>query len=543
MSSLGSGHDPVIDRPPPVALAVALADVPPRCETAFSEAQTLVRSNSNRSRSSIAKPPIISEPPGASSSSGAEQPALRSIFPTYNPNLPLDRQEYFPTQASPTHIPRSAISRPLYSPEPRTPGLALRSPMLSTATQMSAGSTARWPPRTAEPPVIPPTSTTEELTGLWKVANGWKASASEGRVYCLKMTSERDAPVYALSSSADQPFYDLRLDPTSTSAYVTLSRHDPHKPFKGASATGSSASVGNGSKTEGKHWQEVLTTTLEEEARRHPPHDGLVALLYPSAAARMALERPDSAATVMLAENECARLVWDADSGNHFLAHPALAMPFCVTVERNAVWSRTEYTLEHIESPRHLARLTRDGTGNGWLEIDTAIAAKIDSVYLADVAVTALMLVAHKDDRFARAEVFEPPPMPGSPAAGSIASGHAGSGRGSRLGLPGWRDSGSGREERAAGKKMTKKQKKKKTTGGGGGKRRMEEFEMDIESQDSEMGKLDRKEKEEKLPGVVRALIKLLTAVFKCAIWVVSIGFRALAAIVGGLAKCVTSKA
>ncbi len=85
-------------------------------------------------------------------------------------------------------------------------------------------------------------------------------------------------------------------------------------------------------------------------------------------------------------------------------------MPFCVTIERNPTWSRTEYTLEHLESPQHLARLTRDGTGEGWLEIDTAIAAKIQSLYMVDVAVAALMLVAHSDGAFAAVEVFEPPP-------------------------------------------------------------------------------------------------------------------------------------
>lgn len=400
---------------------------------------------------------------------------------------------------------------------------------MSAATPMSAGTTGKWPPRAAEPPVTPPTSTTEELKGLWKVANGWKASPSEGRVYCLKVSAEKDAPIYTLSS-ATQPFYDLRLDPTSTSAYVSLSRHDPHKPFKGPAPTSSSASVSNGGKGDNKHWQEVLTTTLEEESRRLPPNDGLVALLYPTAAAKMALERPDNPATVMLAENECGRLVWDVDSGNYFLVHPALAMPFCITVERNAAWSRTEYTLEHIESPQHLARLTRDGTGNGWLELDSSIAAKIDSVYLADVAIAALVLVAHKDDRYARVEVFEPPPMLGSSSAADGAVDGVGK-RGSGSVRSSWRD--SRRNERL--------KKKRPKPSGGTKKGRMEEFEIDIESQNSGIGKSDVKDKE-KLPGPVRGLVKILTLTFKCLIWIITIGFKALAALVAAVARCMTSK-
>ena len=522
-SSLDRREETVIERPAPVALA----EVPPRCDTAFSEAQTLVRSGSTRSRSSIAKPPLLYEPPIIhDASSSTQDTGLRSIFPTYNPTVPLDRQEYYPTQASPTHIPRGAISRPLYSPgypDPRTPGPALRSPM-SAATPMSGGTVGRWPQRPTEPPVIPTVSSTDELKGLWKVTNGWKASASEGRTYCLKMTAEKDAPIYNLSS-ASQPFYNLRLDPTSASAYVTLSRHDPHKPYKGVPPP-TSSSASTSSKSDGKNWQEALTTTLEEESRRLPPNDGLVALLYPSAASKMALERPDDSAAVARAEQECARLVWDADSGNHFLVHPALAVPFCVTVERNPAWSRTEYTLEHLESPQHVARLTRDGTGTGWLEVDAALAAKVDAVYLVDVAVAALMLVAHKDGQFAAVEAFEPPPVLGSGGGGG--GGDGGS-------IRSVRNSISGRFSRQSRRDSKREEKREKKAKKGGG--RMEEFEIDVESQNSESWKLERKEKKqkkEKLPFAIR----VVKALFKATFWIVTIGFRALAAVVAGLAKC-----
>lgn len=522
MSSQDRREEPVIERPAPVALS----EIPQRCDTAFSEAQTLVRSGSTRSRSSIAKPPLLYEPPTIQDASpSSQETGLRSIFPTYNPTVPLDRQEYYPTQASPTHIPRSAISRPLYSPnypDPRTPGPALRSPM-SAATPMSAGTVGRWPQRPTEPPVIPNPSSTDELKGLWKVTNGWKASVSEGRTYCLKMTAEKDAPIYNLSS-ASQPFYNLRLDPTSASAYVTLTRHDPHRSYKGAPPP-TSSSASTSSKNDGKNWQEALTTTLEEEARRLPPNDGLVALLYPCAATKMALDRPEDPTTVARAEQECARLVWDADSGNYFLVHPALAMPFCVTVERNPAWSRTEYTLEHLESPQHLARLTRDGTGTGWLEVDTALAAKIDAVYLVDVAVAALMLVAHKDDQFAKVEVFEPPPVVGGSPGGSIRSAT--------------RNSISGRFSRQSKRDSKREEKREKKVKKGG--KRMEEFEIDVESQNSESWKLERKEKKpkkDKLPFAIR----VVKALFKATFWVVTIGFRALAAIVAGLAKCLNAE-
>ncbi|KAF5491879.1 hypothetical protein CGCS363_v011011 [Colletotrichum siamense] len=500
----------------PVQRPAPTAEVPPRSDTAFSQAQTLARSNSHRSRSSIAKLPLPGEP-----SSSQEPAALRSIFPQYNPEVPLNQQEYFPTQTSPTHIPRAVINRTTWYPEREEDGQEAqhRSPVRSP---MSGGSAPRWPRRRIEPPIIPNVSTNEQMKNMWKVTNGWKASPSEGRVYCMKLSQEKDAPVYTLSSTS-QPFYNLRLDPTSASAYVALSRHDPNKVYKAPSPTaGSSASsilsgvVGNkdnGKGTESKHWQEVLTTTLEEESRKHPPNDGLVALLYPQAAAKMALDRPDDMTAIVTAETECARLVWDDDSSSHFVVHPALATPFCVTIERSPAWSRVEYTLEHHESPQHLAKLTRDGTGAGFLEVDTAIASKIESFFIVDVAVTALLLVAASDEKNSKVETFEPPPAPREPAGGE--------------------------------RRLSKREEKKRAAAARRGK--MEEFEIDVESQDSSLGsfaKLEQvgKETRDRMPWPLRALFKVLSALFKCFVWFLTIGFKALAAIVKGLARCVGVK-
>ncbi|KXH48321.1 hypothetical protein CSIM01_10268 [Colletotrichum simmondsii] len=506
-----------VQRPPPVA------DIPPRSDTAFSQAHTLVRNNSTRSRSSIAKLPF----PEESSSSSQEQPALRSIFPQYNPERPLNQQDYFPTQTSPTHIPRAVINRTTWYPNPQEAegqNDQHRSPPMRSP--LSGGSGQRWPRRQIEPPIIPNVSSNEHMKSLWKVSNGWKAPPSEGRVYCMKLSQEKDAPVYTLSSTS-QPFYNIRLDPTSASAYVTLSRHDPAKVYKAPNPMASSSassilsgvvghkdSSNNGKGAESKHWQEVLTTTLEEESRKHPPNDGLVALLYPLAAAKMALDKPGDMNAIMTAETECARLVWDEDSRSHFLVHPALATPFCVTIERSPAWSRVEYTLEHHESPQHLAKLTRDGTGGGYLEVDTAIAAKIDSFFIVDVAVTALMLVAAADEKNTKVETFEPPPAPHDPVGGS--------GRDSRL---------SKREE-------------KKRAAAAARRGKMEEFEIDVESQDSSFAKLEQvgKETRDRLPWPLRALFKVVAGLFKCLVWLLTIGFKALAAIVKGLARCVGVK-
>lgn len=391
------------------------ADVPGRSETAFSQAQTLVlRSASTRSRSSIAKKPLDDEhAPG-------DEPPVRSMFPRYNPEVPLNQQSYYPTARSPTHIPRAVISRPLYSPEPVTPSSP--PPPIDGALARAQEGAQQWPPApgahaAGPPPPLPTVSSTEELKGLWKATNGWKASQSEGTVFCLKMTQERDAPVYTLSST-NQAFYNLRVDPTSASAYITLSRHDPSKACRGPPPSISAASPTTPSsirsrKSQAKAgWHEVLSTALEEEPRRHRPNDGLVAELCPAAALRMAIDKPEDEGAAVLAEQECARLVWDDDSASHYLVHPALATPFCVTAERHPAWGRVEYTLEHHESPNHLARLTRDASGAGYLEVDTGLASKIETFFVLDVAVAALLIVASGDKSFVPTESFEPPPAP-----------------------------------------------------------------------------------------------------------------------------------
>lgn len=388
-------------------------------------------------------------------------------------------------------------------------------------------------------PTIPEISSTEQLRNFWKVANGWKAPASEGRVYTFKVTCEKDAPIYTLASKSGQPFYRMKLDPTSASAYVSLSRFDPSKPYKPPvppkDNSGATSTSGEGDgilkdTTLTKGWQEVLCTTLEENARHHAPNDGLVALLFPLVAAKMAIANEFTNPTAYhTAERECARLVWDDDSGNHFLVHPALAMPFCVTVERNPTWSRTEYTLEHVESPVHLARLTRDGTGTGWVEIDTGIASKIDAVYLADVAVAALVLVAHTDGEFNRVEVFEPPPPPGG---GGGEERQRSSSRMSRLSARiGTGESGKSSDKKKVGKKSSRT--------------RLEEFELDLESQTSDYLKKSassNKKSKDGMPGCARAVISVLSVTFKCFIWCATVAFKALTALIGLVARCVTSE-
>lgn len=463
-SALGGRSSPI-----PISPPTQLAQEIPRSHTSFSEAPTLVRSNSNSSVTRDAGNRTQSSP-------SREEPIMRSIFPRYNPDIPLEHQEYYPTQASPTHIPRTVISKSPYSPSIAERSL-LQSPM---AGGQSPG---RFPAGVQDESIME-TSSTDELKELWKVACGWKASPSEGRKFCLKMTSAPDTPVHTLSSTT-QPLYTLRLDPTSTSAQMTMLRHDPNRVVKESSSSKANQGI------------EVMNTTLEEIARRFPPNDGLVALLYPQAAAKMALDlankpsRGDEAQVIAAAERECGRLVWDEDSKRYYLVHPAMSTPFVVTINSSPAWSRVEYILEHPELPHNLVRLVRDGAGSGFLDVDTGVATKIDSFYVVDVAICAVLLVALSEEKTQNLERFEAPPTISPPPPAFI-----------------------------KGKKNIK----------------IEEMDIDVESQDSLKDRKEKREKKDKIPGCLGLICMLV----KCIFWLLTILFKAAAYTIIGISKCLT---
>jgi hypothetical protein len=356
--------------------------------------------------------------------------------------------------------------------------------------------------RIAEDVATPKPCETEDLKQLWKVTNGWRVQNSEARSFCLKMTSAVDEPVHTFSS-ATQMFWSIRLDPTSTSALLTMQRQDPNK----NSSKTTSPVIGSG-KAKENNVIDVLSTTLEEPHRKLPPNDGLVALLYPKAAADRALKMAsrsgaDENALLEAAEFECGRLVWDEDTGKYYLCHPATTYPFVFNINSSPAWSRVEYTLEHPELPINMVKLVRDGAGGGYLEVDTGAAARIDSFFLLDVAVCAIVLVALEEEKTQKVERFDAPPMlspviADSPKAKSVLG----------FGAP-------------------KKQPK------------IEEMEIDLESQNSSWAEKEKgKQPKERTPGALRVLVWVFKAVF----WVFMAFFKCLASCIMCCSGCVTKK-
>jgi hypothetical protein len=274
-----------------------------------------------------------------------------------------------------------------------------------------------------------------------------------------------------------------------------MTRLDPYK----AGRSSGLPKVSSSSKSPNN---EVITTTLEESVRRLPPNDGLVALLYPKAASEMALDlaskpnSPNDGTIFEAAERECGRLVWDDDSKHYYLVHPAIETPFKVVIKSFPAWSRTEYILEHPELPQNLAKLTRDGSGGGFLEVDTGVAARIDAFYIVDVAVCAILVAALTEEKDKNVERFEAPPTVMSFSAPP--------------------------------KKENKKDKNVK----------IEEMEIDLESQSS----IADKKGKPNLPAPTKGILGILFLAFKLLIWALTIFVNTAAAIIIGLSNCLTKK-
>ncbi|KAL1635005.1 hypothetical protein SLS58_010456 [Diplodia intermedia] len=176
----------------------------------FSDATTLVRNQSTATHRSK-----------LSQTSPKEAPVMRSIFPRYNPDLPLSHQQYKPTQPSPTDIPKDKISRKPYSPTFYVPHAnVLRS-------------------SSAEEPYYTPKI---ELGALWDAANGkarpegWRTYALQ--MHCRKASSPSHSPIdgeesFVFGASPVQPFYSLEqalIDKDTNACEVLISRNDPTRP-------------------------------------------------------------------------------------------------------------------------------------------------------------------------------------------------------------------------------------------------------------------------------------------------------------------------
>ncbi|EEQ84293.1 uncharacterized protein BDCG_01098 [Blastomyces dermatitidis ER-3] len=130
---------------------------------------------------------------------------MRSIFPRYDPNLPLNQQRYYPQRSAPNDLPREVISRSDYSPSVASqqsafPHTMRESTQLATAVKLSSS---------------------EQLTRLWEAANGEGPQPELGTFY-LRL-SKVDHLTYTFGNQS-ATLYTLK---TNTMGDVDIQRSHP----------------------------------------------------------------------------------------------------------------------------------------------------------------------------------------------------------------------------------------------------------------------------------------------------------------------------
>ncbi|KAI4633331.1 hypothetical protein J4E80_000696 [Alternaria sp. BMP 0032] len=311
------GHDQIDDQQRTASPDPARAISP-----AFSEAQTLVRANSSATRCM----------------SPQEEIPMRSMFPVYDPTVPLGRQPYQPTQASPTQIPRTQISRSPYSSESYIPHNNVR----------SSGSTAPPPPK----PFFTPSNL---LDNLWLATNGQEQPSVQ--MYTLRMhRATASNPTVTFGTTPSLPFYSVAQsnlagnhEVPSIMNELLIQRHHPTQPRVLPIAhldLIAPPSLDNGAFSP---QQQEDTTLLTSIYPKLAALQALDAAANSPAASRIALSDPgaQSPAAQRLAEDvlagtaqrECCALAWTRDNpqqqanpwaqhmpseGSYQLHHPTL---------------------------------------------------------------------------------------------------------------------------------------------------------------------------------------------------------------------------
>ena len=182
----------VLPPPPPAPIQIA---APPKARRAGSRPSSPLRISTTPEPSTRAASPVrgsISQQThrssptlvrnGSIASTGTHSPVMRSMFPRFDPTMPLARQNYVPTiAAAPVPWQGESSSLQNYSPslysQPATPPTATTNKFKDTRVGM------RQSPLQNSESATPNLSTPDQLLDLWTLANGSEISSSE--IYAL----------------------------------------------------------------------------------------------------------------------------------------------------------------------------------------------------------------------------------------------------------------------------------------------------------------------------------------------------------------------
>ncbi len=526
----------------------AASPAPTDVLSARSGSPTLVRSNSGAS--------------ARSTFTSREPPLMQSIFPTYNPNVPLTHQQYRP-RVSPLNlrVAPEKISRAPYSPD-------FYSSSSSSAT---------------------PFTPLYDLQGLWDAANG-KHHAEAAETYILQMhrpsqtppskkaPKTPEAPALTFGVSSLEPFFcmthsgpsllrEAGHDPAKLDEddEIIVRRHHPMKskslpvahltirappPFQRHSSSGTIHSVDT--QTESPSLVTTIYPKLAALAAldiaANSPAASSIAQFDPDATSPAA-QRLAEDAVRGAAERESCCLQWtqssggSTSSGRYELFHPSLGI-FAISTQGNiqgglslsqpptsspSPSAKTGHTTAKIEihAPAHCVSRgdfppRKDSVRNeslatldlakDTLSIDGAALQRIDNPFLVDVVVSTLLAVAvaetRREQAVAKAFMFAGPPSATAAAA---------------------------TEKETAKKAKRDAREKKATQARSKGKGKADEREGGATV-------WDRPAEKEELPRLTRGILSGLQIGFSATVWVLGVGVKVASGTVVVVSKCVGNK-
>ena len=145
----------------------------PRPATPVQPPSPLGSEGSPRSRAS--SPTLVRRGSNASTRTATHSPIMRSMFPRYNPSIPLNRQHYYPNAESSPNIPGQMHSPSVYSQQSR------QSARPSAPTLVIPTSSGAVPilQQTSSGRTLSKFSEPDELLRLWDIANGQTQDGAE----------------------------------------------------------------------------------------------------------------------------------------------------------------------------------------------------------------------------------------------------------------------------------------------------------------------------------------------------------------------------
>ncbi|XRM37308.1 hypothetical protein ABZX51_000789 [Aspergillus tubingensis] len=227
---------------------------------------------------------------------------MKSTFPRYNYDLPMNQQHYYQEPSFNSHW---ELSRSETETPPPEIDRAL-------GPKTVPASVLNFPAGVLDP--VERYSTQEELQSLWEIANGQRPQSLPGT---FNLCVDRIDANTLTFGDPKSPFYTLR----ATSANdISIIRKHPSK---------QDSSV------------PVMNLKLEDKSRRQPPCDGLVSILFPRLAAILAIDqaaevaeelrlspieaaKAEGEALKRVAAQESCKLLWNQSKRVYELHHPAL---------------------------------------------------------------------------------------------------------------------------------------------------------------------------------------------------------------------------